>query len=210
MAEMSQRAFARHLGVTLRAVQKAIASGRIRLNDNRKIDSESAAADWVRNTDEGRVSFSDLSRRRAPVSASPDEDEEELDEEGMDANGPPAAGGAAVATAGAKEDPAVRQYRVERAARESIRRQREQAELDEYRGALIDVAEAQRLAFTAFRTLRDAVLNVPVRVKDLLAAETDPTRIEAMLEKELASALQQVDQAAILREQEEDEDDGGD
>lgn len=203
MADLSQRAFARHMGVTLRAVQKAIASGRIRLNDAGKIDAETATRDWERNTDESRKSFTDLSRRRTPAVANRPEGEEPDDEADTADGELPAAGARGV------EDEAVRQYRVERAARESIRRQREQAELDEYRGSLIDVAEAQRLAFTAFRTLRDAVLNVPVRVKDLLAAEADPARIEAVLEKELSSALLQVDQAAILREQDEEGDGDG-
>lgn len=196
MAEMSQRAFARYMGVTLRAVQKALETQRIRLNENGKIDAEKATLEWERNTDESRKSFGDLSRRRPPpLGASTD---------GMEADDD---GDEEMPAAGAREDQAVRDYRIERAKRERIRREREEAELAAYRGSLIDVAEAQRLAFTTFRTLRDAILNVPVRVKDLLAAETDPTRVESMLEHELAAALTQVDVDAILREQ---PDDGGD
>lgn len=62
MAEMSQRAFARHMGVALNAVQKAIKSGRIALNANGKIDAAIAETAWRRNTDESRRSFTDLSR----------------------------------------------------------------------------------------------------------------------------------------------------
>lgn len=208
MALMGQREFARHMGVSLGAVQKAIRSGRITVNEDGKIDSERAAQDWQRNTDESRRSFTDLSRRRVPAV---DDDSDELDDD----QDLPAAGergeSSSAASKAAREDEAVRQYREERALRESIRRRREEAELAEYLGQLIDVGDAKRLAYTAFRTLRDAVLNVPVRIKDLAAAETDPGRIEAMLERELAAALQQIDPEAILREQAEEEgdDDGG-
>lgn len=209
MALMGQREFSRHMDVSLRAVQKAIESGRITVDENGKIDSERAARDWVRNSDESRMSFTDLSRRRVP---DVDDDSDELDDDqDLPAAGMGAADASAPPSNAKREDDAVRQYREERAKRESIRRQREEAELAEYRGSLIDVNDARRLAFTAYRTLRDAVLNVPVRVKDLVAAETDPARVEAMLERELSAALQQVTPEAILREQadEEDIDDGG-
>lgn len=50
---MSQRAYARHRGVTHRAVQKAVADGRIKLVDG-KIDAAQADRDWKRNTDESK------------------------------------------------------------------------------------------------------------------------------------------------------------
>src|SRR5260370_36580908 len=62
MAEMSQRQFGELVGVTHRAVQKAIESGRITLNANGKIDPDVALAQWKRNTDESKRSFTDLSR----------------------------------------------------------------------------------------------------------------------------------------------------
>jgi hypothetical protein len=56
-------------------------------------------------------------------------------------------------------------------------------------GQLIDVGEARRLAFTAFRTLRDAILNVPARVQAEFAVETDPLVIATRLQEELQVAL---------------------
>ena len=50
MAAVSLRAYAKHRGVTLKAVQKAIESGRIRTNADGKLDTDRADADWARNT----------------------------------------------------------------------------------------------------------------------------------------------------------------
>jgi hypothetical protein len=53
MALVSQRAYARHRGVSLAAVQKAIKLGRIRTTADGKIDVEQADRDWERNTNYG-------------------------------------------------------------------------------------------------------------------------------------------------------------
>ena len=51
MAGLSQRAYARHRGVTHRAVQKAIKAGRITTNSDGTIDAARADAQWTANTD---------------------------------------------------------------------------------------------------------------------------------------------------------------
>ncbi len=50
MAIMSLRAYAQHRGVALSAVQKAIHSGRISTLPDGTLDSDTADADWIRNT----------------------------------------------------------------------------------------------------------------------------------------------------------------
>lgn len=50
MAIVSLRAYARHRGVSLKAVQKAIESGRITKTPDGKINPEQADAEWARNT----------------------------------------------------------------------------------------------------------------------------------------------------------------
>jgi hypothetical protein len=52
MAAMSQRAYARHRGVAVLAVQKAIQAGRISTLPDGRIDSEVADQEWARNTRE--------------------------------------------------------------------------------------------------------------------------------------------------------------
>jgi len=59
---MSLRAYARHRGVSLAAVQKAIQSGRITANADGLIDSERADAEWIAKTRPGQ-------RRVRPTSA---------------------------------------------------------------------------------------------------------------------------------------------
>jgi len=50
MAIMSLRAYARHRGVELSAVQKAIKTGRISTQPDGRIDSEQADVEWEQNT----------------------------------------------------------------------------------------------------------------------------------------------------------------
>lgn len=210
MALMGYREFARHLNVSLGAVQKAIKSGRIIANADGKIDSDTATAAWIANSDESRKSLTDLSRVSAvngnavdgPDSTSLDgEGEEDGDGEPIDIEPP--------AIPAALADPNLQDYRRARAGREQTRHEREQLELAQLKGSLIDVREAQRLAFTALRTVRDNLLNIPVRVRDQLAAETDPARIEETLHTELAAALSAVTADAILQDQNEVITDGG-
>src|SRR5258708_39390841 len=47
---MSLRGDARHRGVSLRAVQKALKSGRISAREDGRLDADVADANWARNT----------------------------------------------------------------------------------------------------------------------------------------------------------------
>jgi len=187
--EVSLRAYARHRGVALNAVQRAIASGRIRKTAGGKIDVAAADKAWAANTD--------LSRRPpdAPLPAGATGRDG-----GGEADADADAGGEAAGTS---------EYQKHRATRERIRAEREQIELDQLAGRVIDVGEAGRMAFTAFRTLRDAIMNVAPRIKDILAAETDPMKVEQIVEAELASALESIDIGKVLTDQDEEEQEDG-
>ena len=50
-APMSLRAYAKHRGVAMSAVQKAIRAGRIPTTADGKIDPAQADAEWARNTE---------------------------------------------------------------------------------------------------------------------------------------------------------------
>lgn len=199
MAELSQRGFARHMGVALNAVQKALKAGRIELNANGKIEAETAEIAWRRNTDESRRSFADLSRPTRALAG--------------DTVPPPADSEDDFPAAASTNDPHMSAYRAARAEREMTRAQRERMELDRDLGNLLSLTDANRVVFTAFRTLRDSVMNVPVRIRDLVAAETNPQAVESMLEEELARALSSVNVLKLqqlMRDEEMDEDDGSD
>ena len=99
-------------------------------------------------------------------------------------------------------------YRRARARREQIRAQREGLELRRLRGSLIELDEIQRVSFTAYRALRDQILNVPARIRDRAAAEGDPLRIEAMIEAELVAALSSFDPTRLVDDPAEADDAG--
>lgn len=119
------------------------------------------------------------------------------------------AGGSADLPASAEPDepgPAdTSEYRKARAERERTNADTAALELDRLRGKLIDVDEAKRLAFTSFRGIRDAVLNVPARVAAQCAAETDALRVEHIIEAELTSALLRFAPEKLLTDTEVDD-----
>lgn len=119
----------------------------------------------------------------------------------------PPAGSQAPAPSAEPEEPDENSaiYRLHRAENERLKSERAQIELDQLRGSLIDRELANRLAFTAYRSLRDAVLNVPARVKDECAAQADAFQVEQLLERELTAALASFDPTKVLREVEDDE-----
>lgn len=191
---MGQREYARHRGCALRAVQKAIDAGRIKVvagpDGKPKIDAEQADRDWVQNTDPAKQSLLyAASTASAPLAPLPGDE--------------PAPPGA---QAQAEDDPAAGQteaYRQARAEREKVRLDRERLELEQLRGNLIDLGEAKRLAFSAFRELRDAVLNVPARIKDECAATSDALLVEQLIERELSKALASFDLARVTTDQDD-------
>lgn len=199
---MGYREYSRHRQCSLKAVQNAIADGRISVvmdaAGKPKIDAAAADLAWTRNTDPAKqsVMYSAgppqpaaptparmvLPAAAAPGSADPD-DPEDLPGD-----------------AGSSE------YRQARTSREQIRAKKEQMEFDALQGRLVSVEDAGRAVFTAFRVLRDNILNVAARVKHQLAAEVDAERCEQLLEAELGAALASFDERAALKERDVDDD----
>ena len=97
------------------------------------------------------------------------------------------------------------EYRQARTEREQIRRDRERLELEQLQGRLLDVEEARRLAFTAFRQLRDGVLNVPARVAPQVASMTDALQIEQLIDQQLTEAFGRFDPARLLTDRADDD-----
>lgn len=192
---MSQRAYSRHRGCALRAVQKAIEAGRIKLvtgaDGKQYVDQAQADRDWERNTDLAKQTLMHASTASGPA-APPAVD---APEGGPDDDGQVEPEGQSDA------------YRRARAQREEIRRDREMLELEQLRGNLIALDEVKSLAFTAFRTLRDALLNVPARIKDEAAAQMDPLLVEQLIEREITAVLASFDLAKVISDQDEDDED---
>ncbi len=193
--EMGFREYARHKGVTLGAVQKAIKTERISLNENGKIDSAIADQQWKDNTDDSRVAVNALANQSPKV-----QQQMQL--------APPTAQQAAAADKPDEEelkgsDVVANEYRTHRATRERYQALTQQLEYEQLVGTLINVDDAKRIAYTSFRALRDSIMNVAARIKDQLAAESDPHACEVLVETELSAALAGVDIGKLLQDQDE-------
>jgi hypothetical protein len=167
MPILSLRGYAKHRGMSLKAVQKAIQSGRIRTTADGKIDPAQADADWERNTGpKAQKTIAVSSPVTRPVPPPPE----------------PMAGGLDYARA--------------RAVRENYLARLAKIEFEERSGKLISRDEVQVAAFNRFRTFRDGMLNIPDRVAAVLAAETDTAKVHGLLTTEIRKALHEFADAA--------------
>lgn len=143
MTAVSLRAYAKHRGVTLKAVQKAIESDRIHPNSDGKIDTERADADWARNTGPK------VRRTSAAAKVAPSRAEETRPEA-------PGVGPS---------------YAQSRAIREAYEARLSKLTYEERIKKLINADEMRVAAFNLSRMIRDRVLNVPDRVVGAVLAE---------------------------------------
>lgn len=180
---MSLRAYARHRGDALSAVQKAIADGRVSAGAVRRdetgrltgIDQEIADRDWASNTDpvealknhKWPAGLLDTAERQMPESL-PAKDE------------PPAS----AADSKGYLDARTREKEF----------QAKQAELNylERVGELVSAADVRGEQIEIYRELRDKLEQLPARVSQKLAAETDPQRIEHALSTEIRITLNEL------------------
>ena len=176
---VSQRAYARHRGVSHKSVQKAVASGRLAgaVRADGKIDPVAADRAWAANTDvtKPRNSVSgDPKHRRAP--------------------GAPPTPARSRGDAGEPSDPGLgvtdRGYTAARAMREAFAAKTAKLEYERLSGKLVEVDEVRRGAFEVGRRVRDSVLSIPDRIAPILAGLTDVNEIHRALMKELREALE--------------------
>lgn len=165
---MSQRAYARRRGVTHRAVQKAIASGRISTTAGGKIDAEAADRAWAANTDE--------SKPRNSVSGTP-----KLTVV-PPAPAPSGATGHAIATG----------YQAARTMHENYKARTARLEFERLSGELVPADEVRVEAFNAARRVREALLALPDRQSPVLAAVSDPAEIHRILTAEIRQVLDEL------------------
>ena len=158
----------------------------------KKIDSAVADRDWAINTDASRIAVSAI-EVVAPLAQ-------------KEISFAAPAGGEADKPAGEEltgNDKSASEYREHRSKREYYVAAKHKLEYEQLLGQLINVDDARRIAFTSFRAIRDSVLNVAARIKDQLAAETDPHVCEELLERELSAALASVDVGKLNAEAED-------
>lgn len=177
---MGVREYARHAGVSHTAVQKAIAEGRIRnavFRDEKgrpKIDPELADTEWKRST----TTTHPHARHAEDRSTTP----------------PP--GGGRLSAEESKYPPLAQS----RAIREGYQAQLAKLDYDERSGKLVRVDDVKVRAFQVARRVRDALLNVPVRVVDEIAAVCGDLSAEQRHEILLIMQREQIQALEELRD----------
>lgn len=162
MPLLSLRGYAKHRGVSLAAVQKAIKAGRVTTTADGQIDSVQADATWETRTRPGQKRAAAV-RTVIPAPEPPR---------------PDAAGGL--------------DYFKARAIRESYLARLAKIEFEERTAKLVSRDEVQVAAFTKARTVRDSLLNLPDRLAALLAAEAEAAKVHEILTIEIRRALDEL------------------
>jgi hypothetical protein len=165
---MSQRAYAKHRGVTHGAVQKAIKSGRIPVTEGQKVDPDEADRAWAANTDE--------SKPRNSVSGTP--------KLAVVPSVPAPSGLSGGVTASG--------YQAARAMHEGFRARTAKLEYERLTGTLISADEVKVAAFKTARGAREALLAIADRQAPVLAAITDPAEIHRILTAEIRQVLEEL------------------
>ena len=177
---MSLRAYARHRGVSLRAVQKALKSGRIATREDGQIDADDADTNWARNTaPRPQPSSMPAKPAAAPQSAHHHHSDPPRPAE---VNDPP------------KLESGL-EYARARAVRETYMARLAKIDFEERTEKLVSSDEVQVSAFNRFRQFRDGMLNIPDRLAAVLAAETQPRRVHELLATEIRKALSEFSNA---------------
>jgi len=168
---ISQREYARRLGVSHTAVQQAIAAGRISPVGG-KIDPARADREWQQNTDQSKPRnriTGQPKHRRVP-------------------GGPPQPMRLLPAADADGDDGSAAGYARARAARELYQAQLAKLELERQRAVLVRTDEVKLGAFAMARKARERLTAIPERVAATVAATADPATVQRILEEEIERA----------------------
>lgn len=178
MSTVSLRAYARHRGVSLSAVQKAIKSERISLI-NGKIDIDIADIQWAKNTrpdQQERGSLKDFEKTQNDLLSMQGKASITVDQP----SGFASAGGLSV----------------EKAETELVRRQLMELQLAQRLGELVNIADIERAMAAKLIDARTALSNMAHELAPSIAAETDVVKIKMMLQKKINAAMTAISQEA--------------
>lgn len=166
---ISLRAFARQMGVTVRAVQDAIARQRITLNKDGKVDPVRCAREWAENT---------LHQKRHRK-----KDEEPGAREKLE-GGPPAGSEEGEAPPGPGTGTVTSGLNKARMNRETIAARLMELDYKKKSGELVPAREMRRAAFETARRARDTILAWPKQIGPLLVGRSQ-TEIILQLDEEV-------------------------
>ena len=174
---MSLRAYARHRGVALSAVQKAIATGRIHPEPDGRIDPAKADAQWDRHTRTAQPTTPRVTTTRPPPAFQP----------AAQPAAPPPMPQASADARGVD-------YHKARAVRETYSARLAKLEFEERTGKLISKDEVDIKYFQLARQLRDRMQQIPRKVAPeivaLVVADPDVRGVTDILDVAIREALE--------------------
>jgi hypothetical protein len=161
----SLRAYARHRGCTLRAVQKAVESKRISLTGG-KVDFEQADRDWQKNTFVGASLGQQAKTKPVPIAP--------VQRTGPDPN---------------------QQYLAARAAKETFLAKKAQLEYEQQAGKLMETQKGSEYASSFSQLIKDHLLALPDRLAPILAAVDDAEAARKILIGDVGVVLKKLNKA---------------
>jgi hypothetical protein len=180
------RQAARELGVSDAAVSKAIKTGRISAEPDGTIDVGRARRDWAANTNPAwsRIGQDgsrrpDPKQKKKPPRKAPLKGTAKRDETAIPAPADTATG---QGTSPADAPEGTINLARARTAKMAVDAQLARLELQKAQGALVDAKAMRALWFTTLRT-------IPSRVAARCALETDPRKVQFIIEDEIQSVL---------------------
>jgi hypothetical protein len=176
---ISLRGYAKHRGVTLKAVQKAVARKRIKLEPDGTVDAARADRDWTANSDLAGVLPNIIGGQKQAYRTA----------RGMAAD--PEVMPAPATVAG---DP-MHAYLKARAVKETFLAKRAQAEYELLMGKLIEKTKSHEYAATLSQMVKEALLAQPDRLAPILAALDDVPSIHKVLMNDNKAVLQKLSKA---------------
>lgn len=172
-------AYARHRGVTTKAVRKAIDDGRIRRavrmrGGQRRIHRDIADEDWRANTGPQGVPFPDRGGiSQSQIALFPDADGDLDDEEGGDG----------------RPIPSLTEWRQAREKEVALTARMRRLEMA---GELVRVELVERLWFEVHRTLKEQLQTLAQRLAPEVMTLTDLGEVEAFIAREHNAALREI------------------
>lgn len=181
MELVSGRTYAKHRGVTHKAVQNAIRDGRITTHPGPRgwawVNPEEADRQWKQNTDQSkprnRITGSPKGKRQ------PDQPETPMD------LGRRSGGGNGDADDGPN-------YSDARARRETFKAAEARLDLEERMRVLVRAEDVRLAAFNEARKARDLLMSFPDRLSTTIAALEDPGEVHKILEDEIELICQEL------------------
>jgi len=192
-AGLTARGYARRRRVSHTAVQKALASGRITLGADGRIDPDVADRQWAASTD--------LSKPRNSVTGAPGSRSRPSAARRQTAATPevapatPHVAGSEGGVVAATGERVAASYRESLAAREAYRARLAKLDFEERTGKLVSADEVRAVTFRVARATRDQIMGVPARLAPIVAAATEPLEVQRLLEEALRDVCAEISHA---------------